>query len=429
MSSPQCRVCQRSTELGVTVDTSKSNKAWGRELGVDEASVRRHHKHAPKLDPAVGGGRCDLGPDGGEFFDIKTDKPIEDWSTIFAQFKLNPTHFAIVDDTVRISMWQQSKRLENGDRDTATLYSYRASFVRLMAGAVDVAEITKSLRAWKPVKPISTRPLGEPVTFFVGWADWQLGKGEGDGTPGTVQRVLDGFDRSVQRIQDLRRQGINVASLVIANMGDHTEAVTGHYTSQTYSVDLNQRDQLNAAVELNMAGIKVHAPLFEDVEYAACLCNHGQWQRLGGKQITDDSDNSTGFIGDVLGTICGLHPSLEHVRFNIPRDEMITTGIYSGVPVAMAHGHKIGGAEETWLSKQSGWLRSERDFNVGLWVTAHRHTASLDDFGPYSRIQCTTNDPGSKSFTDQTGKFSTQGTTTFLIGRHDRRRFSHYEVL
>lgn len=383
------------------------------------------------LDVPTIGASCEYGPDGGEFTDVRSDKPMElrgDWDHVFAQFQLDPAEFELLDDTIRCSTWQQSARAKDGTRDVVQLYSYRARFRRKVAGLADVAALTQSLRAWKPAKP-ARKVAGEPLTLFVGWADWQLGKGEGDGTAGTTQRVLDSFERTAARIKDLRRQGLNVDRLLLANMGDHTEAVTGHYTSQTYSVDLNQRDQLNLAIELNLTGIKALAPLVEHTTYAACLCNHGHWQRLGGKQITDDSDNSTGFIGDTLKTVCDLHPALAHMDWLIPRDEMITTGTFSGVGVAMGHGHKIGGNEETWLAKQSQWLQTTRDFRPRLWFTAHRHTASLEDFGPYHRIQCTTNDPGSKSFTDGTGKFSTRGTTTALIGRHDPRLFSHYEVL
>jgi hypothetical protein len=194
-------------------------------------------------------------------------------------------------------------------------------------------------------------------------------------------------------------------------------------------VDLNQRDQLNLAIELNMTGIKLLAPMFEKVTYLACLCNHGQWQRMGGKQITDDSDNSTGFLGDTLRTVCNLHASLSHIDWVVPRDEMITTGTFAGVRLAAAHGHKISGNEETWLAKQSAWLHSTRDFRPQLWVTAHKHTSVMTDFGPYHRVQCATVDPGSKSFTDGTGIWSTQGTTTFLVGNHNRRHISHFEVL
>jgi hypothetical protein len=375
---------------------------------------------------------CDYGPEGGDFKDVISDKPLalaSDWDHIFLKFNLNPADYVIVDDTVRCSTWQQSKALEDGTRDVVQLYSYRARFARKTVGGTDVAELTKALRKWSPTRSTRRVNTGVPVTMFVGWADWQLGKGEGDGTKGTTARVLASFESVAERVEKLRGDGLNIERILLANMGDHTEAVTGHYTSQTYSVDLNQRDQLNLAIELNLTGIKTLAPLVEHVTYAACLCNHGQWQRLGGKQFTDDADNSTGFIGDTLKTVCDLHPSLKHLDWIVPRDEMITTGTFSGVNVAMGHGHKIGGNEENWLAKQSAWLQTTRHFAPELWATAHRHTASLEDFGPYHRIQCTTNDPGSKSFTDGTGKFSTRGTTTYLIGRHDPRKFSHYEVL
>lgn len=426
-----CSVCA----TGVTIDSSLSNKGWGRKLGLGEASIRRHLKHAPR-DPALVAlekvaiaGKATVTSDGGEFTGIETDAPLTDWTYVFKRFKLDPEVFVIADDTVRMSTWQQSKALEDGTRDVVDLYSYSARFTRNAADSADVSGIIDSLRAWKPTGRTSNKPLGIPVTYFDGWADWQIGKGEGDGSKGTIQRVLDGFEKSEKRVKELRRQGINVAGLLIGNMGDHTEAVTGHYTSQTYSVDLNQRDQLNAAIELNLTGIKLLAPLFDEVTYMACLCNHGQWQRVAGKALTDDSDNSTGFIGDTLKTVCNLHPDLKHLDWAIPRDEMITTVNVSGVGVAGMHGHKMNGTEDNWLAKQAGYLRASRGFDLELAISAHRHTASIDDFGPYHRIQCTTQDPGSKSFTDATGKFSTQGTTTMLIGRHDKRKFSHYEVL
>ena len=79
--------------------------------------------------PTTNVGRMELGPDGGEFTDIKTDHPISDWSEVFGRFQLDPDAFEIVDDTVRMSTWQQSKRTDNGDRDVVNLYSYRASYV------------------------------------------------------------------------------------------------------------------------------------------------------------------------------------------------------------------------------------------------------------------------------------------------------------
>ena len=402
-----------------------------------ETSVRRHKAKleiAPaekpvKAEPVIITGKVDRGVDGGEFIDVQTQEKISDWSAVFARFDLPPDEFEIVDDTVRCATWQQSKALEDGTRDVVNLFSYRASFRRKASALVDVPDILASLRRWRPATKATGKPLSEPVTMFLGWADWQLGKGDGDGTPGTTQRILDGFEEAEKRIRLLRKQGVNIEGVAFGNMGDHTEMVTGHYTSQRATTDLNLRDQLNLAIELNLTGIKALAPLVDKATYLTCLCNHGQWQREGGKQITDDSDNSTGFLADMLKAVCTLHPALSHVEWVIPRDEMITTANLSGVNVAAAHGHKITGSEENWLAKQSAWLHTTKNFRPELWVTAHRHTALNEDMGNYHRVQCATVDPGSKSFTDATGRFSTQGTTSFVIGRHNKRMISHYEVL
>lgn len=385
---------------------------------------------ADRAEPATESlGSLELGPDGGEFIGIPSTEPITDWTFIFEKWNLDPNVFTIDSDSVRMSSWQQSKRLENGERDIITLYSYRVTFKRKLAGMIDQAAVIEALRAWSPGSTYIASTLGAPCTFRDGWADLQFGKGEGDGTAGTKQRALDGIEKTLDRVKKLRKVGVNINDMLVANMGDIMEAVAGHYTSQTYTVDLNLRDQFALSLEMSLTALKAYLPEFETITQSFCLCNHGQWQRLGGKAFTDDADNSTGALADTMQLMCSMHPTLDRVEFIIPRDEMITTGTFSGVNVAMSHGHKISGAEETWLSKQSGWLLSERGFRVHLWSTAHRHTASLYDFGPYHRIQDTTLDPGSKSFTDMTGKYSTRGKTTYVISEAFERKFDHYAVL
>lgn len=273
-------------------------------------------------------------------------------------------------------------------------------------------------------------PSTAPLTYCVGLADWQLGKGEGDGTEGTVKRVKQSLANVVEHILQLRKLGILPRTLLLANLGDHTENVYSSYANQAYTTDLNVRDQINLAIELNLLWIETLAPYFPEVIYAACLCNHGQLTRQGGKtNMTDDSDNATGLIGDMLTQLCSLSSSLKHVQFIIPRDEMITLVETNGVNMALSHGHKISGAEENWLAKQSQNLAHRRKFLVDIWFTAHKHHLNVMDLGPYSRIQATTNDPGSKYFEDMSGQYSRSGTTVFLTGADVPGHFDHLRVL
>ena len=367
----------------------------------------------------------------GQFANVRSDKPLTDWTHVFEQFNLDPQEFEIDGDTVTMKAWQQSKGLEDGTRSTVTLYSYGAKFRRKTFNAgVSIDEARRILNGWHPVrlKPAT----GEPTGFTTALADLQLGKREApdNGTPETLQRIEESLDGVIEQIDKLRSYGINLRTLHLANMGDHTEGTHGSYANQPYSVDMNLRDQLQAALEVNLHWIRTLAPLFENVHYTATICNHGTLSRAGGREnVTDDADNATGLIGDLLERICKSDTRLRHVRFTIPRDEMITTTSVEGVNIAMAHGQKITGSEASWLAAQSQNLTQRRGFAPDLWLTAHKHHAQLTDFGPYTRIQATTVDPGSKFFEDLTGQYSRTGVTTFTIGEHLPAKWDHLRIV
>ena len=373
-------------------------------------------------------GKMDQRPDGGEFIDVQTTERVTDWSHIFERFNLDPSEFEIVGDTVRCSTWQQSKALDDGTRDVVNLFSYRASFRRKVAGGIDASDLIAHVRSWKPTtSPTPTNGAG--LSYVVGLADWQLGKGEGSGTKGTIERLRKSLAGIVAHIGSLRREGLSLTHLALVNLGDHTEGVQGSYASQTHTVDLNTRDQISLALELNMHWIKTLVPMFETATYAACMCNHGQLARGTGKtNVTDDADNATGLIGDTLKVVCDLHPDLAHIEWAVPRDEMITTFTASGINIASAHGHKISGNEENWLAKQSQYLTQAKRFIPELWFTAHKHHADVKDYGPYARIQATTVDPGSKYFLDMSGMYSRPGTTVFVAGDSLAGGWDHYRI-
>lgn len=290
--------------------------------------------------------------------------------------------------------------------------------------SLDLAALASSVRGWNPTRK-STTESDRSAALVVSMADWQLGKGEGDGTKGTLARLA----RSLESIVDYADKLRGVDHLILANMGDHTENVAGSYASQTHTVDLNMRDQISLAIETNLAWIKALAPLFDKVTYAAALCNHGQLSRGQGRDnVTDDADNATGLIGDTLQTICKTHTALKHIEWVIPRDEMITRVTAAGVNMPLSHGHKISGKEEDWLARQSQYLTQVHGFIPHVWHTAHKHHAALTDYGPYTRIQATTTDPGSKWLLDASGMYSRPGTTTFLIGEHLTGKWSEYRI-
>lgn len=363
--------------------------------------------------------------------DVETgalEAPIEsvaDWDGVLRHFGLDPAEFEVVDDTVRMSSWQQSRRTDDGDRDMVWLYSYKARFRRVARLAEsDLAEVRKRVARWKPARRTPGSGLGAPSTLYAGWADWQLGKGEGRGVAGTTDRVLESIERTEKRLKELRRVGRNVTGMSVWNMGDPTEGCDGQYANQPFLIQLNRREQLNLALDLWLTGLRALAPLVDDFEFGSVICNHGEWTRQGPgtKPVTDDSDNIGGYLADTLRTVLDGRPGFDHVRFAIPGDEMTMLTDMSGVPVALAHGHKAPGTpkEEAWIKSESIRLLRERGREPRLWMLAHRHHYKVIDHGSHHLVQHPSLDYGSKHFTDTSGRWSAAGTFTCLVGEHEQ---------
>lgn len=391
----------------------------------------------------------DAGPAGGEFAGLVTDKPIPptDYEGAFAKVYelagLDPTHYRIVDETVRFSAWEQSKRLENGDRDTITLYSYRARFQRITELDVRTAALVESLAENLRKRRLTTRRtpgtgLGAPCTFTPLFSDWQYGKNEvrqqdlAHGTTGVEQtswRIERAVEASKVRIKNLRRIGRNITGVAIGHMGDPTENIADSYENQTHIIELNLTQQIEIALDRMVYVAEELLPLGEQQDIWAVLCNHGQMARRGTKvNITTDDDNVQNLLMRLMrDRIVG--PKFPDARWHLPEDQMITTLNLAGVPVAAAHGHKIRGTEAAWLLKQTATLQATRGVAPKLWLTAHRHSQDTLDLGSVHRIQAATADGGSKHFTDDTAIYSTPGTTSLLVGNHDERGFSDVELL
>ena len=376
----------------------------------------------------------EVGPDGGEFSTGVLNRPLDlsgDWTEILISFGLDPEIFYVVGDSVKMSKWQTSKRTEDGDRDVIWLYSYKANFARRApeAAPLEIKTLQDKIDKWKPAKSTAKPKLviSEPCTFVVNWSDWQIGKSAGGGVETTIQRIQESFDLTIARIEELRKMGRNIERVAVINMGDPSENCSGNYASQTFSVELTMREQLNLVLDLWTQGIAAIEP---DI-FASVLCNHGEWTRNGGsKPITTDSDNVGGYLGDTLqrvflGRMDG--PSM----WNIAHDEFVQTMELSGVPIAFTHGHKISSEskEFEYLRGQGQRIQYEQGIMPRLWITAHRHHVKVDDFGAFWRFQCPSQDGGSKWYADTSGKWSTPGTLTFLVGNHDPRGWSDMAVL
>jgi len=380
---------------------------------------------------------AEIGLDGGEIATGVLTEPIgDDWSVVLKSFGLDPNVFEVVGDKVRMSKWMSSKRLENGDRDSIWLYSYRATFARKILPTIDDSDINQiraNIRAFKPFKGNATKTIQQPSTFVYLAADWQLGKSASGGVDATTKRVLDSFEKTVKRIDELQKTGRNIEQIAFVNMGDPIEGCSEFYSSQTFSVQLTQREQLLLALDLWTTGVTMLSGLAPKIKFISTLSNHGEWTRKGGKAITTDSDSADGFLSDTLQRILGGNKIVD--EWVIPHDQMSVTSDLSGMECAFTHGHKIRGKEFEWLRGQSLRLLRDNGKEPRIWFGAHKHHFRTHDYGPFTFFQCPsldssfTDTDASKWFTDSSGQWSSPGTCTLLVGKHDLRGWSDLAVL
>lgn len=371
---------------------------------------------------ATGKGRLDVTRDGAEANNVVVDSPIlDDWTPVFSLFNLSAVEFEVVDDTVRMSTWQTSRRTDDGDRDTVQLYSYSARFRRKPQNRISDAEIQfrrELVHKWKlPKAPKSAK--GKPVAAVINLADIQGGKSEGGGVAATQQRLLDGLG-NVQHWLTRMRGDYNINEVVLVNNGDPMENCAGNYAAQMFTVELNHRGQMNFVLDVWEQYAKHLFPQFERAQFVSVLCNHGEFGRMGGaKNQTSDSDNAGGFLAETLRRV--LHrDEFNHVQWTIPHDEMNVYTNVAGVPMAFNHGHKIAGSDaagfEKWLN---GQVRGDAQAHATrIWQTAHRHHFAAWDMGSCSVFQAPSLDGGSKWLKDMTGRYSRSGILAYLVGEH-----------
>lgn len=392
----------------------------GRKVGTIQ---REHLANKAKLD---------LGPDGGEFTDATLDAPVVDgdFSRIFRIFQLDPDEFEIVDDTVRMSTWQQSKATDDGTRDLVQLYSYSARFIRkpkqrlsdeeIAGRRAEVAKWKVPGRTYTAKRRTPTKQTNIPVAAVVNLADIQGGKSEGGGVAATQQRLHDGLE-NVQHWLDRMDDDYNVEEIVLVNNGDPMENCAGNYAAQLFTVELNTRGQMNFVLDVWSQYAKHLFPSYTKARFVSVLCNHGEFGRMGGaKSQTSDSDNAGGFLAESLRRVLAERPEFDHVDWSIPHDEMNVYVDIAGVPMAFNHGHKIPGSDangfEKWLN---GQVRGDDNAHrARIWQTAHRHHFAAWDMGSCSVFQAPSLDGGSKWLKDMNGKYSRSGILAYLVGEH-----------
>lgn len=389
----------------------------------------------PTTEPA-GKGSIDVTPDGAVVNNVVVTSPINrDWSTVFALFNLNADDFEVVDDTVRMSTWQQSKATDDGDRDVIQLYSYSARFRRLTAEHVAPA-VVESWRAALQVRPRPVRPADiAPAagTYVVLVADPQLGK------KGTAEAVENWRRGVTGHLDTARRLGNNVERVHVAFMGDETENVVNSYGNQPHTIELNRSRQLELDFDLRVWTIKEALALRKPVSASSVISNHGEWTRNASKEpVTTANDNaSTHIARQVAKLFDELAPfRRQTVEWTIGDSHPGITLNLSGVDCYFSHGYVEKGRGASVEVKTRAAIerqilgRTDDLGTVALWFMAHYHHHYSNEFEGRTLFGCPAieAEKSSEYMLDQYGVWSPPGVLGMLVGVHAKRGWSSLNV-
>ena len=333
-----------------------------------------------------------------------------DWSGVLKVWGLDPDYFSVV-EPVLFNVW--------GDTTGTLNRQWKGKVVRRVAKEQhDIEEMIKDVKKHK-AKSFNTTITGASLVVVA--SDWQVGKKDGDGLKGLVGRWIQAIDDVEIRFKELKKIGRPIESIVVLCLGDLVEGCDGHYDIQTFTVELDRRDQVKVARRLLRDALIRWSKLVPDIVVAVVGGNHGE-HRKNGKAFTTLNDNDDVALVESVAEIFQSNPeAFGHIRFAIPKDELSLTLEVQNKIIGITHGHlarSSGGPEakmKRWIADQTLGRRKIGDCDI--LVTGHYHSLKLADWGGVKWIQAPALDGGSVWWEQSTGEVSQAGVLTFLVSQ------------
>jgi len=339
--------------------------------------------------------------------------PLEDepddalWSELVADWGVTRS-VRIVPGSVQVRAWDT--------HDGRRLKYYRA---RLEPSSTfeDRADVESLIDEIKRRRPLSVKTAqGGDRAFVVLLSDWQVGKGEGGGTPAFIKRLLEAFDRIEAKAKKHKKAGVEVVYLV--GLGDLVEQCSGHYAMQAFQTDLDRREQMRVVRRLILDLVERMVKIGLRVVLGAVPGNHGENRNSSGKAYTTWTDNDDLAVFDQVAEILE-HNSERYANVSVPlgaiAEDLTMTLDVCGVLIGFAHGHQIRqGGPTTWWMKQSHGKQPIGKADV--LCVGHKHHFALSEGSGRVWFQCPAMDGGSYWWTAQEGASSPSGVLTFLAG-------------
>lgn len=338
------------------------------------------------------------------------------WKELIADWGLDPTRHQVIPGSVQVRGWDAPI----GKGVVKRLRYYRARIVDRTVQHADVDELVK-LAGRKTPRKAGTVTTVHPA-LVVSLNDWQLGKAspQDGSSEETVDYLVEAWGKVLDRLRELSKLGRRPSRVILANTGDLVEGTSGHYATQTYSVDLNLREQLRVARRLLFRMVDDLVGLGYPATVTAVPCNHGENRNAAGKSYTSVDDNHSLTIVEGVQEACQANPDrYADVDFAYARDLTLVIDV-CGVNVGLTHGHQVRGSGSAAAKMEKWWtgqiMGCQPIASADLLLTAHTHHLQVSEETGRTVIIAPAADGGSYWFSSATGKSSPRGMLTLTIG-------------
>lgn len=384
MISNTCLTCAFEEKSETRVDDSMTNTAWAKEIGVSEASIRRHKAHSPILAQSSGF----IDGEGRDTLAASIDVPDE-----FVTSRGMSLRDPITGSWQKVS-WQPNKKA--------------------LHDTLRYDDLREAMDGW--VFEDKARIFEQRGAAVFCMSDLQIGKAgqRMGGTPETLDRIRNSISSFVSELEE---RSSSPESIVIWDGGDPVENVF-NTPEQIATNDLSLPEQIRVARRIFLEAIKALAPYAEKVYFVTVPSNHGR-MRVGYKAAGGTVDADFGLeishqLEDIVKENAFLASRVSFVR----PDPLFETAelTVANTKLAFTHGHNSSGQKghSRWWADQAhgrfpGW-------DADILLTAHFHNLGLTQSGNGRWIiETSSSDAGSDWFSNKSGQTAVQGITAFDV--------------
>jgi len=269
-----------------------------------------------------------------------------------------------------------------------------------------------------PIGPVSAQCLTVEGHLYLAGSDLVVTHNcDGDGSEGTVQRILESTDRAVDRIREMKRLKRWPGAACLALTGDCVEGFVSQGGANIWRTNLTMTEQVRLYRRLVMQMTTTLAKEVDSLLVTAVPGNHGETVRIGGKMATRIDDSwDLDSVAAVAEALLMNPDAYGHVGFHLPQaDEGEVVLDLHGTVTAIAHGHQVPrGDVSKWVAEHARNMTAVGD--ARLIITGHHHHLVIKAMGPRSWIQVPAMESESTWWKHRTGEISAPGMVSLLTG-------------